>query len=167
MAKFPGLTDLQIYAATKAAIRAVAEQSADRYPNDNLWDGDEQTVTFAKYLINLAKNATEDAPKSALFGITNMSELMEDDDYYYRTVKVQSSNYPLTESTKIHLTIPSDAPAGTLITYEDDTPIPSSGVDNATTIKIKVPKASIPALGADFQLERSCKNFGFFERKRY
>ena len=72
-ARYPGMTDAQIYAATKAAIRAVAEQSAHRYPDDDLWDGDPQTVAFARYLINLARLVPGDVPQSAIYG-TNYAQ---------------------------------------------------------------------------------------------
>jgi uncharacterized surface anchored protein/uncharacterized protein (DUF433 family) len=145
IARFPGLTDLQIYAATKAAVRAVADQTASQYPNDNLWSGDAQTVAFAKYLIDLAKNATEDMPLAAFYGTTDSSEVFDDGEYLVKTTTVLSSTYDLAESTRIRLTLSDNAPAGTIITDAADAPIPTDGVPNRTPIKIKVPKASIAA----------------------
>ena len=143
LTRFPGLTDLQIYAATKAAIRAVAEQSESQFPNDDLWNGDPQTVAFAKYLITLAKSNPGDIPKSAIYGTVGSARL-DNDDFFILSTKAQATNYSLFGDTKIKFTIPSTAPAGTVITFEDGTPIPASGVDNATQIHIKVPKSSVP-----------------------
>ncbi|MDR1703625.1 MAG: Cys-Gln thioester bond-forming surface protein, partial [Clostridiales bacterium] len=141
--QFPGLTDLQIYAATKAAIRAVADQSSSEYSDDSLWTGNAQTVAFAKHLINLARTATEPMPNVAIYGYTGYVEPALDGNYYVCTLTVQSSTYSLKSGTKIKLTLPANAPAGTIITDASDNPIPADGVDNVTPIKIKVPKDAV------------------------
>ncbi|MDR1705551.1 MAG: Cys-Gln thioester bond-forming surface protein, partial [Clostridiales bacterium] len=141
--QFPGLTDLQIYAATKAAIRAVSSLSASGYSDDSLWTGDAQTVAFAKHLINLARTATEPMPEIAIYGYVDLTDPSLDGDFYVSTTTVQSSTYPLKSGTKIKLTLPEDAPAGAVITDASDNPIPADGVDNVTPIKIKVPKESV------------------------
>jgi len=135
---------MQIYAATKAAIRAVSDESSADYSNDLLWTGDPQTVAFAKHLINIGRNAT--APvEVAIYGYADPTEAVAEGDYYVKTVTVQSSNYPLQAGTKIRLALPPNAPAGAIITDISDNPIPASGVDNFTRIKIKVPKSAVTA----------------------
>ncbi|MDR1210139.1 MAG: Cys-Gln thioester bond-forming surface protein [Clostridiales bacterium] len=143
--KFPGLSDIQIYAATKAAVRACAMQTEARYPDDNLWKGDAQTVAFAKYLIDLAKNHTEPLPEIAIYGTTGTTDVTPVGEWLVKTTTLQSSNYDLADGTKIRLTIPADAPVGTVITDMNDAPIPADGVPNRTQIKIKAPKSSVPA----------------------
>ncbi|MDR1706017.1 MAG: Cys-Gln thioester bond-forming surface protein, partial [Clostridiales bacterium] len=141
--QFPGLTDLQIYAATKAAIRAVSSLSSSEYSDDSLWAGNAQTVAFAKHLINLARTATEPVPEIAIYGYVDLTDPVLDGDFYVSTTTVQSSTYALKAGTKIKLTLPPDAPAGTVITDASDNPIPAEGVDNVTAIKIKAPKESV------------------------
>lgn len=146
LAQFPGLTDQQIYAATKAAVRAVTSPTI--YPNINLWGGDPQTVAYAKFLITLALNNPEDVTEMAKYGTSGLSILLADENYFYRTTTVQSSNYPLADGTKIRLKLPPNAPVGTIITDGNDVELPKTNgyylTDNSGFIKIKVPKSSIP-----------------------
>jgi len=157
---------MQIYAATKAAIRAVSDESSAEYSNDSLWTGHAQTVAFAKHLINIGRNAT--APvEAAIYGYADPTEAVAEGDYYVKAVTVQSSNYPLQAVTKIRLALTPNAPVGTIITDISDNPIPASGVDNFTRIKIKVPKAAVTAgstvnfeVRADLSIESKVILFG-------
>lgn len=151
-AQYIGITELQIYTATKAAVRFVDPQCAHLYGDETLLTGDPQTVKFAKDLIALANSGIGNVPESAIYGPANTSSVTEEtvgsEIFFVRTADVKSSNYPLTSGTKIKLSLPPGVPSGTKITMADGSPIPDDGVGNSDKIKIWVPKLTVTADGS-------------------
>jgi hypothetical protein len=84
-------------------------------------------------------------PLLAIYGTAEPSEIIEEGNYLVKMPIVMSSNYDLADGTKITFALPSNAPAGTVITDMKDVPIPVGGVPNKTQIKIKAPKSAVPA----------------------